>query len=124
VVSECRAPCLGGATLPQPTFIAASALVLKAREDGQIWGQSSFGNALNASNVVGIFRDRGSVVRLVSAVLAEQHDEWIEGRRYLGLDVLTPQPHHPRARHDPSGGDPATGNGGHQRLTRHHQIKR
>jgi putative transposase len=22
-------------------------------------------------------------------VLAEQHDEWIEGRRYLGLDVLT-----------------------------------
>ncbi|GAA4491392.1 hypothetical protein GCM10023094_55790 [Rhodococcus olei] len=21
-------------------------------------------------------------------MLAEQHDEWIEGRRYLGLDVL------------------------------------
>ncbi len=34
------------------------------------------------------FPDRGALVRLVGAVLAEQHDEWIEGRRHLGLDVL------------------------------------
>ncbi len=38
--------------------------------------------------MVGIFPDRGAILRLVGAALMEQTDVWAEQRRYMGPEAL------------------------------------
>ena len=90
------APAYGVSTPPQGHDCAGGGAAVDGQHqwDGRIGGRPPSLLALNPGARVVVGADVGATHILVTltdlsgAVLAEQTDEWAEGRRYLGLDLL------------------------------------